>query len=141
MNSLCEICGIDVGDKTESQGSMAVIPECFVSHDWSQIGTADAHIDYVSDGLSRVALPLATSDLDGELSHAIEYDVNFGHDVLAVDDDGCASRRPQSDMQNCPLVRDIDLLATEHRIDSVLKAAFLGQLNKEPHRLVGYAIL
>jgi len=76
-----------------------------------------------------------------KLCHALEYSVNLGHDVLAVDDDGCALRRPQSDMQNCPLLRDVDFVATEHRIDLILKTAFLGQLNQELYRLVGYAIL
>src|SRR5215472_3698224 len=73
--------------------------------------------------------PLRT--LMAKLCHALEYSVNLGHDVLAVDDDRCGPRRPQSDVQNCTLLRDIDFVATEHRIDSILKPAFLGQLNQE----------
>jgi len=63
------------------------------------------------------------------------------HYILAVDDYRCISRRAQSDMQNGSILRDINLLASKHRIDPRSQAGFLCQLKQELEGFIRDAIL
>ena len=76
-----------------------------------------------------------------EVGHLVEHGVDLGHDVLAVHDDGRASRRAQGHVQDGPVLRDVDLLAAEHGVDPRAQAGFLGQLQEQLERFVGDAIL
>ena len=82
----------------------------------------------VADALAGVAFPFAAADAVGEVGHLVEHGVNLRHDVLAVDDDGCALRRPQGHVQHGAVFGDVDFLAAEHGVDPRAQPGFLGQL-------------
>ena len=67
--------------------------------------------------------------------------MHLGHHVLTVHDDGLPFGGAQGHVQDGPLLGNIDLLPAEHRIDTGTQAGFLRQLQEEPHRLVGDAVL
>ena len=52
-----------------------------------------------------------------ERGHPVEHLVHLGDDVDAVDDQRRALRHPQRDVQDRPVLGDVDPLAGEHRLD------------------------
>jgi hypothetical protein len=87
-----------------------------------------------------MAFPLAAADAVGECGHLVEHGMNSRHDVLAVDDDGRASRRPQRHVQHRSIFRDVDFLASKHRVDPGPQPALFCELDEQPERLVVDAI-
>ena len=138
---LGEVGAVDVGDEAERQVAIAVELERLVGHHRAEVGAADADVDDVADALAGVALPVAAADAVGEGRHLVEHGVHVGHDVLAVDDDRRAARRAQRDVQHGAVLGDVDLVAAEHRVDALAQAGLVGQLQQQPQRLVGDAIL
>ena len=67
--------------------------------------------------------------------------MNLRYDVLAVDDDGRASRCTQRNVQDRTIFRNVDFLAPEHRVDSFAQSGLLGELDEQAYRLVVDAIL
>ena len=67
--------------------------------------------------------------------------MHLGHHVLTVNDDGCAARCAQGHVQDRAVFRDVDLVTPEHGVDARAQAGFLCQLQEEPERFVGEAIL
>ncbi len=67
--------------------------------------------------------------------------MDLRHNVHAVHDDGLPFGGAQGGVQDGPLFRDVDLLAAEHGVDALPQAGLLRQLQKEPERLVGDAVL
>ena len=76
-----------------------------------------------------------------EVGHLVEHGVDLGHNVFAIDDDGCSFRRAQGHVQDRPLLRDVDLLAAKHGVDSRSQARLLGQLQEKLEGFVGDAVL
>src|SRR5208282_5698104 len=136
-----EIGPVDVRYEPERHRAFAVVLQRLVSHDRAEIGAADADIDDVSDALARMALPRAAAHAVGERAHPIENGMDLRHNVLAIDDDRGVARRPERDMQHSAPLRDIDLVAAEHRVDAVAQARLLRKLNEQFDGLVGNAIL
>ena len=66
--------------------------------------------------------------------------MNAGHHVFAVHNNGCVFRSTQRNVQDRPILGDIDLVSAEHRLDARLQAAFLGQLKQKIERLIGDSI-
>ena len=131
MDGFGEVRAVDVGNEPERQTALAVMPERFIRHHRSEIGTADADIDNVADSFSRVAFPRAAADTLAEFSHSVEHGMNLGHNVLAVDLDGRSSGSTEGDVQHRPVFRDVDLVASKHGVDPLSQAGFLRQLNEE----------
>ena len=67
--------------------------------------------------------------------------MDLGNDVLAVDHDRLAFGSAQGHVQDGAVFGDVDLLAAEHGVDACFQARFLGQLQQQPQRLVGDAVL
>ena len=76
-----------------------------------------------------------------EVGHLVEHGMHLGHDVLAIHDDRLPLGGAQGHVQDGALLGDVDLLAPEHGVDTGSQAGFLGQLQEEPQRLVGDAVL
>ena len=94
----------------------------------------------------RIGLPVCPSHVRdrtriGERRHPVEHRVDVGHDVVAVDLDALALRRPQCHVEHGPVLGDVDVLAAEHGVDAVAQTALLGERDEEPHGLVGDAVL
>ena len=140
-DGLREVGAVDVGDEAERHGALAVMLQRLVGHHRPEVGAADADVDDVANALAGVALPRAAADAVGEVGHLVEHGVDLRHHVLAVDDDGCSSRRAQGHVQDGPVFRDVDLLAPEHGVDALAQAGFLGQLQEQLERFVGDAVL
>ena len=119
----------------------AEVPERLVGHDRSEVGAADADVDDVLDRLAGVALPLARADPVGEGRHPVEDRVDLGHHVDPVDDEGGVPGHAQRDVQDGAVLRDVDVLAAEHHVPALLEVRLLGQLEEQPHGLVGHAVL
>ena len=60
--------------------------------------------------------------------HPVEHLVDLLDDVLAVDDQRAVPRHPQRDVEDRAVLRDVDVLAAEHRVASVGHAALVGEL-------------
>ena len=64
-----------------------------------------------------MALPCAAAHPLGKVRHLVEHGVDVGHDIVAVVNDGRAARRAQRYVQHRAVLRDVDLVAAEHRVD------------------------
>ena len=137
---LGKVGAVDIRDKPECHGAVGVVPERFIGHHRPEVGAADADIDDIADALAGMPLPRAAADAVGEVGHPVEDGVNPGHDILAIHHDRSASRGAQGHMQHRPLFRDVDLLATEHRIDARAQADRLRQIDEEAEGLAGDAV-
>jgi hypothetical protein len=67
--------------------------------------------------------------------------MDLGHHVLAVHDDRRVARGAQRDVQDSPILGQVDPVTAEHRIDALAQAALLGQTTEQRDGLVGDAIL
>ena len=131
VDSFRKIGAIDIGDKPERHGAVAVMLQRLVSHHRSEVGAADADVDDVANAFAGVPFPLSAADAVGEIRHPVEHGVNLGHHILAVDHDGRSLRRAQGHVQDRALLGDVDLVAAEHRIDPRTQARFVGQLEQQ----------
>ena len=141
LDGLREVGAVDVGNEAKRHGALAVMLQRFVGHHRPEVGAADADVDDVANALAGVAFPGAAADAVGKIRHLVEHGVDLRHHVLAIDDDGCASRRAQGHVQDGAVFRDVDLLAPEHGVDALAQAGFLRQLQEELEGFVGDAIL
>ena len=106
-----------------------------------EIGTTDADVDDVADRLAGVALPCAAAHASREVRHPVEHRMNVGHDVLAVDQDRRAARCTQRHVEHGSVLRDVDLLATEHGVDAGAQAGLLGEADEQRQRLISDPVL
>jgi len=63
-----------------------------------------------------------------------------GTTFFAVDLKRGGARRPQRDVQDGPVLGDIDLVAAKHRVDLRPHAALAGQGEQQLHRFIGDAV-
>ena len=126
-----EVDAVDVRHEPEGQRAVAVVAERLVGHDGPEVRAADADVDDVPDALAGVALPLAAADAVGEAGHPVEDGMHVGHDVLAVDDDRRVPRRAKRDVEDGPVLGDVDLLAAEHRVDPLAQPRLLRELHEQ----------
>jgi len=114
-----EIEAIDVRDKSESEPSFAVMPQGLISHDRSEIRSANADVHHRLDRLAGVAFPFAAADAVAEVRHFVENRVDIRDNVLAIDQDGGIPGSTQSGMENGPLFREVYFFTAEHGVDAL----------------------
>jgi hypothetical protein len=136
-----EVGAVDVGNEPEGHVPLAVMPERFVGHDRPEVGAADANVDDVADALAGVALPPAAPDAVAEVGHLVEHGMHLGDNVLAVHEDGGVFRRAQGHVQNGAVLREVDLVPAEHRVNALAQAGFGGQLHEQLEGFVRDAVL
>src|SRR5258708_10915431 len=136
-----EIRSIHVGDETEGHVALGVMLKRLIGNHWTEVGAADSDIYDIANAFAGVAFPFATAHTLGEVGHPVEHCMNFGHDVLSVNNDRFILRSPESHVQNRPLLGDVDFLAAEHGINSLSQAGLLGELEKEIKSFIGDAVL
>jgi hypothetical protein len=100
-------------------------------HGRPQVGTADADVHHIGDGLARITLPLAGTHPVREGAHARQHLAHVGHHVMAVHQHRPIRTIAQGRMQYRPAFRQVDLLAGEHGIAQGFDAGFLGQLQQQ----------
>ena len=136
-----EVGPIYVRHESEGDVAGAVVPQCFVGHHGPEVRAADADIHDVAYALAGSPKPLTAADAVRELAHPVQHRVHLRHDVDAVHDDRGVAWGAQRDVQHRALLGHVDLLATEHRVDSLAEPRLLGELQQQAQRLVGDAVL
>ena len=79
-----EIRAVNVGDKAESHGTIAVILQRLVGHNRPKVGAADPDIDDIPYAFAGVAFPAAITDAPGKIGHLVEHGMDLRHDILAI---------------------------------------------------------
>ena len=67
--------------------------------------------------------------------------MHLRNNVLTVDEDLLRLGRTQRNVKNRAILRDVDLLPGEHRLDALTQAALLRKLQQQLERLVRNAVL
>ena len=70
-----------------------------------------------------------------EVAHLLEARAHLRHHVLAVDEDRAVRAIAQGDVQDGAILGGVDLLAGEHRVDALVEAARVGELDQQSQRL------
>ncbi len=130
-HGLGKVGAVDIGDKAEDHGAVAVVLERFIGHHRAQVGASDADVDHVANALAGMALPLPAANAVGKGGHLIEHRVHAGHHVFAIDHDGLALGRAQGDVQHGALFGDVDLLPAKHGVATLFQSGFFGQLEEQ----------
>src|SRR5262249_60579309 len=112
-----EVGAVDVGDEENRNGSLAVVLQSLVGHPRPEVGAADTDVNDVANALAGMALPCASPHSVGKVSHLVEHGVDRRDHIFTINDDGGTFWGTQSDMQDSPVFRDIDLLTPEHGVD------------------------
>src|SRR5262249_36674385 len=105
------------------------------------VAPADADVNDIANALAGMALPCASPHSVGKVSHLVEHGVDRRDHIFTINDDGGTFWGTQSDMQDSPVFRDIDLLTPEHGVDPVAWAGFVGQLQEPFEWFGGDAVL
>src|SRR5262245_56041199 len=104
--------------------------QSFVSHHRPEIGASDADVHYVADAFAGVAQPLPATNTVTKRGHLIEDGMNFGHDVFAIERDGCIIRSTQGSVQHGAVLGNIYLLPAKHRLNSFAQVALRCELQE-----------
>ena len=129
---LGEIGAVNIGHEAEGHGALAIVLERFVGHDWPEIRSPDANIDHIAYALAGMAFPGTAAQPIGKISHPVQNGVDFGDDVATLMHDRSPAWRTQRDVKHSAVLRDIDLVASEHGVDSVPQPGFAGKLQQQP---------
>src|SRR5215471_12635724 len=135
------VSSVDVGNKPECHGAVAIVLERLVRHNRSKVGTSNPDIDDISDRFPGVALPGAAPDAIGEVGHFVEDSMDLGNDVLAIYDDGSAAGCAQGDVEYGSIFGDVDLFTAEHRVDARSQLSLLSEANQQVECFGGNPIL
>ena len=138
---LGKIGTVDIGNKAESQVALGVVAQGLVGHHWAQIGPADADIDHIADRFAGIAFPVSAAHAVREVSHLVQDGMDQRHDVYSIYENLLLFRSSQSDMQDCPLLGNVDLFPAKHRIDARPQAGLFGEFEQQPNGLFGNAVL
>ena len=138
---LDEVGGVHVGHEPERDVPRRVVPQRLVRHHRAQVRAADAHVDDVANPLAGVAPPLPGPDPVREVRHPVQHLVHLPHHVGAVHDQRCGPRHAQRHVQHGPVLGHVDVLAAEHGVPPLRHAGLAGQLDQQPHGLVGDPVL
>ena len=120
---LSNMSTIDVRDEMNLEGSIITVRlQSLGDHIRSEIAAADTDVNHIGDAFSGVAEPLTRANRVHERLHLVEHGVHLSHDVHAAQHDRAISAVAKSDVQHCTVLREVDLVASEHSIAFVLDA-------------------
>ena len=93
--------------------------------------------------MRRPVCPVHAPDRTASAKRAMRSSTAWtsGTTSVAVDDDRRARGRAQGDVQDGAVLRDVDVLAGEHRVDPLAEPGLLGELDEQAQRLVGDPVL
>src|SRR4030088_244860 len=77
-----------------------------------------------------MALPRSATYAHAEIDHLLQYRMDAGHHILAVDDDRCPTWRAQSNVQDRAFLRGVDFFSIEHRIDAMFNGEKINTTEK-----------
>ena len=96
-------------------------------HRRPQIRTADADIDHIGHGLSERAAQASLAHVTGESSDLGALRDDFGHHILALDENGRAGEIAQCRVQRGAALGGVDDIAAEHRLPLAFDIGGLGE--------------
>ena len=89
----------------------------------------------------RLPLPFAAPEALGEYGHAVEHTMDLPYDIDPIHNERGLARHPKRNMQDCPVLREVDSIPSEHRLDPLSETALLSECNQQSDRLVSDAVL
>merc|ERR1711892_1386085 len=110
--------------------------ESLSDHERPKVRATNPNIDHISDGLSRVSLPLARDDLATELLHMGQHSIHIRHHVSSINLHGYITSVSKGNMEHSPVLSKVDPLPAEHGIPGLLHSPVLGQVHQQPHHLL-----
>ena len=124
---LGNVCSIDVGYKVWGKAALGIDLQRLRNHYGTKIGTSDADVDDSGDGLASVPFPCATTHRIGELLDVLQdlrdfVDPKLGNVVCA--------EASKSDVEDCTILRGVDMLSSEHLVTVLLDARFADQFEE-----------
>ena len=138
---LGDVGTVDVRDEAVGHRAVDVVTQRLHRHLRPEVAAADADVHHGAHPLAGVARPVTRSHALGERAHAIEDLVHLGHDVASVDLDARPARGAQGHVHDGAILRDVDPLAGEHRLDALTQARSAGERQEQLDRLVGHHVL
>ena len=136
-----QVGAVDVGYKYHMEGALAVALERLVGHHRTEVGTADANIDDILNGLAGMAFPVAGTNLIGKGLHLLEHGMHLRDDILAINLDHGILWRTQRHVQDGAVFGGVYFFAGEHRFDPRLQVGGFGQAEQKFHRFGRDAVL
>ena len=133
LGLLGQVVRVDVGDVASGDASVGVRLQRFVHHDGTQVGAADADVDYGLDLAAGHAGPLAGTnvvskgvDLVEGLAHVLDGVLTV-NDVLAF----VLNRAAQSGVQHSAVFGVVDVHAGVHSLGALVKLDGLGEVGEQ----------
>ena len=136
-----EVGPVDVGHEAEVEVPVDEGVECDGGHGRAEVGAADADVDDVGQPLPRDASAFPGTHGGGEASHLVEDLVHIGNDVVARVFDDRARRRSKGDVEDGPVLGEVDVLAGEHGVPKAFDLGRSGQVGEQSDRLPGDPVL
>ena len=131
---------VQIRYKVHPYAFQGVVIERGAHHGRAQVGTADPDIDHVAYGLACVSQPTAVMNRLDETLHATQYLGDLGLDIHAFHPQWRPGRGTQRSVQNRTVLREIDALATHHRVTLFRQARFHSQLLQQVQGIGGDAV-
>ena len=126
---LSHIRAVNVGDEVHGDVALAVELESFGYHDGAKVRATNANVDDGIDGLSSVSLPLAGTNLLGELLHVVEHFMNTIVCALLLERVSTLAGRwvPEGNVKHCAVLGRVDVLAGVHLVAVLFDIGFAGE--------------
>src|SRR6266516_6174815 len=86
---------------------------------------ADADIDHIANALASVACPLTATDALCEINHLIEHSMHIRQGIHPIPNHRCLA-----------ILSDIDVFASEHRVNVFEQSALFSKFAEECKRLI-----
>src|SRR5450830_143359 len=112
------------------QTRMSKMTQRGTSHLRTEVGTADADVDNVGDGLAAVSQPAAVAHAFNEAVHTVEDGMHVAVDILPINGKRAAARRAQGSVQHGTMFGKVDFFTVEHGIALGLYVTRPGQFEQ-----------
>ena len=142
-NLLSHIGGVNVGDEACGDTCISVGLESLVHHDRAQVGATDTDVHNGLDALAGDAGPLAVAHALSECVDLLQHGVNVCVYVLAVNGQcrGVTLGAAQCGVQYCAVFGDVNVLAGEHCLASLLQLDLFSELDQQLDGFGGNQVL
>ena len=140
---LSHVGRVNVGDEARGDACICVGLESLVHHDRAQVGATDTDVHNGLDALAGDAGPLAVAHALSECVDLLQHGVNVCVYVLTVNGQcrGVTLGAAQRGVQYCAVLGDVNVLAGEHRLASLLQLDLFSELDQQLNGFGGNQVL
>src|SRR5258706_10099560 len=121
--SFHKLVAIDVGNEAHGQTTITEVPQCIVSHGWTQVGAANTDVNDIAHALAGIPSPGAAPHAVREVCHLIQHCVYLGYHVLAIDEDRFLLWAAQSLMVDRAILSNVHIISQESTHDILSQSA------------------